>query len=199
VKKPPKNFTRRLRRPNECCPRKRLVWGTRQGRRAAAHTRRPRCLKSTHLCWSSLRFRSKRSQMHARLQSEADDRPPYGQGADFGLHSAKGVEAFFFYRAFSDLAVLGVGQDCKNPKGGHDEYHRNNCRRESVCIDHGHDFAAGGQRNKLANGLAAFGLTRVRIRKPALAPAIPDIAALALSKRQACTLCTRMSAFRISR
>jgi hypothetical protein len=92
-----------------------------------------------------------------------------------------------------------VGHNCKNPKGSHDENHRENCRRESVCIDHGRDLAAGGQRNKLANGLAAFGLTRVRLRKPALAPAIPDIAALALSKRQACILCTRMFAFRISR
>jgi hypothetical protein len=55
-----------------------------------------------------------------------------------------------------------VGQDCKNPKGAHDECHRDNCRRESVCIDHGRDLAAGGQRNKLANSLAAFGLTRVR-------------------------------------
>jgi hypothetical protein len=73
-----------------------------------------------------------------------------------------------------------VGQDCKNPKGSHDDYHRGNCRRESVFIDHGRHFVASGQPNKLANGLAAFGLTRVRLRKPALALAIPDIAALAL-------------------
>jgi hypothetical protein len=58
-----------------------------------------------------------------------------------------------------------VGQDCKNPKGSHDDYHRDNCRRESVCVDHGRDLAAGGQRNKLANGLTAFALTRVRLRK----------------------------------
>jgi hypothetical protein len=63
------------------------------------------------------------------------------------------------------LSHLGVGQDCKNPKSGHDDYHRENCRRESFCIDHGHDLAADGQRHKLANGLAAFALTRVRLRK----------------------------------
>jgi hypothetical protein len=83
-------------------------------------------------------------------------------------------------RADRALSHLGVGQDCKNPKSSHDDCHRENCRRESFCVDHGRDLAADGQRHKLANGLAAFGLTRVRLRKPALAPAIPDIAALAL-------------------
>jgi hypothetical protein len=61
-----------------------------------------------------------------------------------------------------------VERDQENPKKYEDDCHSDNYWRESVrCVllDHGRHLAADGQRSKLANGLAAFALTRVRFRK----------------------------------
>jgi hypothetical protein len=61
-----------------------------------------------------------------------------------------------------------VERDQENPKKYEDDRHSDNYWRESVrclVLDHARDSAADGQRNKLANGLAAFALTHVRLKK----------------------------------
>jgi hypothetical protein len=99
--------------PNDRCPRKRHVWGTRQRRwfltwpapllcltrlfcaRGHIAKNRNAVFNSAFLCSRSHREKSKCSQIAMRLTSKAGDLPPYGQqDANFGLDPLEGWGPF---------------------------------------------------------------------------------------------------------
>jgi hypothetical protein len=81
--------------PNDRCPRKRHVWGTRQRRWFLTWPAPLLCLTRLFLCSRSHREKSKCSQIAMRLTSKAGDRSPYGQqDANFGLDPLEGWGPF---------------------------------------------------------------------------------------------------------